>query len=149
MDVIAVLMNKSRPVYTVSADQSVDDAISLMVTEKVDALIVTDGQQPAGIFTRRDVFQYYLLSKKETGSDVKVKRIMTDRLVSAESTDDIADIIAMMIKSDMDYLPVMEGDKIIGLLALKDLVEFHLEALTGEIHQLNDYIDDLHEAAQD
>lgn len=149
MDVIAKLMKKSRPVYTVSVDQSVDEAISLMVTKKVDALIVTDGQQPAGIFTRRDVFQYYLLSKKETGSDVKVKRVMTDRLVSAESTDDIADIIAMMIKSDMNYLPVMEGDKIIGLFALKDLVEFQLEALTGEIHQLNDYIDDLHEAGQD
>ena len=149
MDVIAILMKKSRPVYTVSAGQSVDDAIRRMATKKVGALIVTDGQQPAGIFTRRDVFQYYLLSKKETGSDVKVKRVMTGRLVSAEPTDDIADIITMMIKSDMDHLPVMEGDKIIGLLALKDLVEFQLEALTGEIHQLNDYIDELHEAGQD
>ena len=53
------------------------------------------------------------------------------------------------LKSDLDHLPVMDDDIIIGLLAFKDLVEVQLEALTDEIHQLNDYIEDLHEAGQD
>lgn len=149
MDVLAILNKKSRPVYTVAIDQSVDDAINLMAAKNVDALIVTDAKRPAGIFSKRDVFQYYLLSGKETGSNVKVKRLITHRMVSAESRDDIEDIIAMMINADMDHLPVVENDKILGLLAFKDLVEFRLEALAGEIHQLNAYIDDLHEAGQD
>ena len=149
MDVAAILKTKSCPVYTVLVDQTVDDAIHLMDAKKVEALIVVDAQRPVGIFTRRDVFQYYLLSGKEALSDVKLKRAMTDQLVSAESGDDIADIIAMMIKSDLDHLPVIEDDNILGLLALKDLVKIQLESLTGEIHHLNDYIDDLHEAGQD
>ena len=149
MDVRAILKKKSRPVYTVSVDQYVDDAISLMAAKKVNALIVIEGKQPAGIFSRQDIFQYFLLSGKKAGSKVKLKRIISGRLVSANATDDTADIIAMMLESDIDHLPVMEDDKIIGLLALKDLVEVQLEALTDEIHQLKDYIDDLHEAGQD
>ena len=54
-----------------------------------------------------------------------------------------------MIKSDLDHLAVIEDDNIVGLLALKDLVEFQQSSLTQEIHQLKDYIDDLHEAGQD
>jgi CBS domain-containing protein len=149
MDVIAVLKKKTLPVYTVSADQSVDDAINLMVAKKVNALIVTDAQRPVGVFTVRDFFQHYLPGGKGAWSDVKLKSAMTGRLVSAETTDDITDIINVMIKSDLDHLPVVEDDKILGLIDLKDLVKFQLESLTGEIHQLKDYIDDLHEAGQD
>jgi len=74
---------------------------------------------------------------------------MTGRLISAESTDDISDLITVMIKSDLEHLAVIEDNNILGLLALKDLVEFQIESLTDEIHQLKDYIDDLHEAGQD
>lgn len=149
MDVIALLKKKSLPVYTVFVDQSVDDAINLMVAEKVNAVIVTDAQQPVGIFTERDVLQYCLSGRSEVCSEVKLKSAMTGRLISADSTDDISEIIRVMIKSDLDYIPVVEEKKILGLLALKDLVEIQLESLTSEIHHLKDYIDDLHEAGQD
>lgn len=149
MDVIALLKKKSLPVYTVFVDQSVADAINLMVAEKVNAVIVTDAQQPVGIFTERDVFQYCLSGRTKVCSEVKLKSAMTGRLISADSTDDISEIIRVMIKSDLDYIPVVEEKKILGLLALKDLVEIQLESLTSEIHHLKDYIDDLHEAGQD
>ena len=74
---------------------------------------------------------------------------MTRRLFSADTTDEISDLITMMIQSDLEYLPVVEDNRILGLLAIEDLVEFQIESLTDEIDQLNDYIDDLHEAGQD
>ena len=149
MDVLAILKQKSRPVYTVTINKSVDDAINLMTAEKVSALIVTDKEQPVGIFSERDVFRYYLLDAKNAFSDIEIKSAMTGRLISAESTDDISDLITVMIKSDLEHLAVIEDHQILGLLTLKDLVEFQIESLTDEIHQLKDYIDDLHEAGQD
>ena len=149
MDVLAILKQKSSPVYTVTINKSVDDAINLMAAEKVSALIVTDKGQPVGIFSERDVFRYHLLDTKSAFSDIEIKSAMTGRLISAESTDDISDLITVMIKSDLEHLAVIEDNNILGLLELKDLVEFQIESLTDEIHQLKDYIDDLHEAGQD
>ena len=149
MDVLAILQQKSRPVYTVAINQSVDDAINLMVAEKVSALIVTDKERPVGIFAERDVFRFYLLDRKSKFSDILLKNALTDRLISVESTDAISDSIRLMIKSDLEHIAVIEDNKIKGLLDFKDLVEFQIASLEEEIHQLKDYIDDLHEAGQD
>ena len=149
MDVRAILKQKSRPVYTVTIDQTVEDAINLMAAEKASALIVIDKGQPVGIFNERDVFRYYLLNRKSAFSDIKIQSAVTGRFISAATTDEITDLITVMIKSDLDHLAVIEDDNILGLLALKDLVEFQQSSLTQEIHQLKDYIDDLHEAGQD
>ena len=149
MDVLAILQQKSRPVYTVAINQSVDDAINLMVAEKVSALIVTDKERPVGIFAERDVFRYYLLDRKSKFSDIQLKNAMNDRLISVESTDAISDSIRLMIKSGLEHLAIIEKNNIIGLLEFKDLVDFQIESLKEEIHQLKDYIDDLHEAGQD
>ena len=149
MDVLAILQQKSRPVYTVAINQSVDDAINLMVAEKVSALIVTDKERPVGIFAERDVFRYYLLDRKSKFSDIQLKNVMNVRFISVESTDAISDSIRLMIKSGLEHLAIIEKNNIIGLLEFKDLVEFQIESLKEEIHQLKDYIDDLHEAGQD
>ena len=149
MDVLAILQQKSRPVYTVSINQSVDDAINIMEAKKVSALIVKDKEQPVGLFAERDLFRYYQLERKGRFSDIKIKSAMTNRFISAESTDEIAGLITVMIKSDLEHLAVIENNNIIGLLELKDLVEFQIESLMKEIHLLKEYIDDLHEAGQD
>lgn len=149
MDVLAILKQKRRPVFTVAINQSIDDAINLMDAKKVRALIVTDKEQPVGIFAERDVFRYYQREKKGRFSDAKIKSAVTNRLISAESTAKIANLIPVMVRSDLEHLAVIDNNNIIGLLELKDLLEFQIESLTNEIHQLKDYIDDLHEAGQD
>ncbi len=149
MDVLAILKQNPRAVYTITSDQSVDDAIKLMTAKKVGALIVTDGDDPAGIFTDRDVFRSYLQVKNFAPSAIKLKKVIAPKLIAAKPTDSISAVVNLMIKSDINHLPVMENRKIIGVLALRDLVENQIESLTGEIHQLKDYIDDLHEAGRD
>jgi len=149
MDALTILKQKSRPVYTVSINQSIDDAIHLMAAKNVGVLIATDGGQPVGIFGERDVFRHYQLNRQGAFADIKIKSAMSAKLISAEPTDEITDLITVMIKSDLEHLPVVEDNHILGLLALRDLLEFQLESLTAEIHQLREYIDDLHAAGQD
>jgi len=58
-------------------------------------------------------------------------------------------VMARMIKADITHLPLIEQKKIVGMLTLKDLMKHQIDSLTDEIHQLKDYIADLHEAGQD
>ena len=149
MDVLAILKKSARPVYTITTDQSVEDAIDIMTAKSVSALVVTQDEQPVGIFTERDVFRSYLRDKNATPSQVKLKHVMTSKLIVADANEDISVLVALMIKSDIKHLPVLEKKKIVGMLTINDLIEYQIDSLTEEIHQLKDYINDLHDAGQD
>lgn len=149
MDLRAILKQNPRPGYKITGDQSVDDAIKLMTAKKTSVLIVTDDDDPTGIFTERDVLRYYQQARNSAPSEIKLNDVITHEFIAAKSTDTIPAAINMMIKSDIYHLPVMENKQIIGVLTLRDLFEFQIASLADEIHQLKDYIEDLHEAGQD
>lgn len=149
MDVLAILKQISRPVYTITSDHCVDDAIQLMTAKKASALIVTTGEDPTGIFTEKDVYHCCQQAGNLALSEIKLNGVITREFNAAKPTDNLTAVINRMIKSDIYHLPVIENKKIIGVLALKDLAEFQIDSLIDEIDRLKDYIDDLHEAGQD
>ena len=67
----------------------------------------------------------------------------------ADPEDKLSQVLALMIKADIRHLPVIEEKKVIGMLTLNDLIEHQIDSLTDEIHQLKEYIEDLHEAGRD
>lgn len=149
MKVHDLLREKARPVHTIASDQSVEDAVNLMSEKKVSALIVTEHDQPVGIFAERDVFRHYLRVRTTALSDVTVQNAMTANLIAADPEDEISRVMAVMIKADIRHLPVIKAGKLIGMLTLTDLIEHRIDSLTEENHQLKDYIDALHEAGRD
>ena len=149
MKVRALLPEKARPALMIASDQSIDAAVNLMNAKKVGALIVTENNQPVGIFAERDVFRFYLRDKAAALSKIELQNAMTNKLIMADPEDDVGHVIAMMMKSDIKHLPVIEEKKILGMLTLNDLVEQQIGSLTDEIHHLKDYIDDLHDAGRD
>ena len=144
-----LLREKGRPVYTMAGNQSVEDAVNLMSGKKVSALIVTENDQPIGIFAERDVFRYYLRDKTAVPAETALQNAMTGNLIAAAPEDDVGRVMAIMMKADIRHLPVMEANKLIGMLTLNDLIEHHIDSLAEEIHQLKDYIEDLHDAGRD
>ena len=148
MEVLALLKDKARAVYKIASNQSVDDAISLMVSGQVSALLVTENEQPAGIFSERDVFHTYLRNKSMAFSEITLENVMTRNLIVAEPEDAVTEVMARMIKADITHLPVMEKEKVVGMLTLKDLMAHQIEVLAEEMDQLKDYIADLHDAGQ-
>ena len=149
MEVLALLKVKARKVLTIASNQTVDDAICLMVSGKVSMLLVMENDQPAGIFSERDVLHTYLRNKSTAFSEIILENAMTRNLMVAEPKDAITAVMARMIKADITHLPLIEEKKIVGMLTLKDLMQHQIDSLTDEIHQLKDYIADLHEAGQD
>jgi CBS domain-containing protein len=149
MKVHELLSQKSRPVYTLSSDQTVDDAINLMTAQKVSALIITEADHPVGIFAERDVFRAHINDKTAAFSDIRLKDAMTPRLFVAKNEDEISSVMSMMIQADIKHMPVMKENQIIGILTLNDLIEHQIDMLTDELHHLREYIEALHHAGQD
>lgn len=149
MEVLALLKDKARTVLKIASNQTVDDAICLMTSGKVSALLVTENDQPAGIFSERDVLHIYLRNKSTAFSEIILENVMTRDLMVAASQDTVIAVMGRMIKADITHLPVVAEKRIIGMLTLKDLMQHQIDSLTDEIHQLKDYIADLHEAGQD
>jgi len=149
LEVLARLKDKARRVFTIASSQTVEDAICLMAGREVSALLVTENDQLAGIFSKEDLFRSLLEKKSRAFSEIKLKNAMTRNLLLAKPEDPITTVLDKMIAADITYLPVIEEKEIIGILTLKDMMKHQIDALIDEIHQLKDYIADLHEAGQD
>ena len=141
--------DKVRPVHTIARNRNVADALNLMAEQRATALIVTDNDQPVGIFTERDVFRYFLHDQTSALSEISLPKAMSDKLIAAVPEDDLGEVMSMMIKADIKHLPILEAENITRMLTMNDLIEYRIESLSNEINQLQDYIEDLHEAGKD
>jgi CBS domain-containing protein len=144
-----VLTQAKQEVFTIVPDQTVEDAIDEMASNKTSALIVMEGDYPVGIFAERDVLRCHLKERGKAFTRIKVKNAMTNKLISAGPEDDIGAAVNMMLKADIRHLPVIKAKKIIGMLTINDLVEHLVDALEAELHHLQSYITDLQDASKD
>ncbi|MFH1155121.1 MAG: CBS domain-containing protein [Pseudomonadota bacterium] len=144
-----LISSATHPVHVIDPEKSVADALRLMTDHSLSALIVKSQDTYAGIFTERDVLRCHASFPDAPVKEIRIKDVMTSRLIVAEPDDEIKDAMGMMIKARIRHLPVISMGNIVGLLALEDLVKHHVGALTQELHYLQDYITDLHAAGQD
>ena len=144
-----VLTQGKQEVFTITPDQTVEDAIDKMSINRTSALIVMEGDYPVGIFAERDVLRCHLKESGKAFSQIKVKNAMTNKLISAKPQDEIGAAVTMMLKADIRHLPVIKDKKIIGMLTINDLVEHLVNTLEAELHHLQSYIADLQDASKD
>jgi CBS domain-containing protein len=144
-----LLAHGKQEVFTITPDQTVEDAITKMALNKTSALIVMDGDYPVGIFAERDVLRCHLKEKGKALNQVKVKDAMTNKLISAKPEDELSTAVNMMLKADIRHLPVLKHKKIIGILTINDLVEHQISILNAELQHLQGYLADLHDAGKD
>jgi len=112
-------------------------------------LIVTEADHPVGIFAERDVFRAHIKDKSAAFSEIRLKNALTNKLFVAKPEDEISSVMSMMIQAEIKHMPVMEENKILGMLTLHDLIEHQIDMLTEELQHLREYIEDLHHAGQD
>src|SRR5471032_1560623 len=133
---------KSKPnqsVYTITASESVYDAIKLMAEKQIGALVVTDGDSIAGIITERDYARKVVLMDRSS-KETPVRDIMSRavRFVRPDQTTD--DCMALMTERRMRHLPVIENDRLIGMVSIGDLVKNIIAEQQFTIQQLEFYI---------
>lgn len=140
MKVKNLLESKGKDVVSITVGSSVEDAIRLMNSNKISALVVTEGNRTAGLFTERDVVRCYIATNGKSFKDVGIKDAMTSNLIVAEQNDDVCEIMSVMIEKNIRHLPVVEKGMVVGMLSIRDIVQSQVQKLTSEIHYLKDYI---------
>jgi len=140
MKVRNLLDAKGKDVVSIDAGSSVEDAIRVMNSRKISAMMVTDHSKSVGIFTERDVVKCYLKNEGKAFKDIMLKDIMTTDLIVAQMDDDLNDIMSVMVEKNIRHLPVVDSGIVIGMLSIRDVIQTQVGKLTSEIHYLKDYI---------
>ena len=139
MTIAAILQNKGAEVLTVEADTLVRDAVELLAERKIGALPVVKGSAVAGIMSERDVI-YCLRTDGAAVLDWPVERIMTAPAITVERDHQVMGALSLMTKRRIRHLPVVEGDRIIGIVSIGDLVKYRMDKIEQEAAQMLSYI---------
>ena len=134
-----ILENKGAMVLTVDTTETVFDAISLMSQVNVGAVLVKNEDTIAGIFTERDYLQKVAL-KSVSSHDTTVGDVMTTPVISADPGDSVQKCMETMTPCRCRHLPVVQDDKLLGIVSIGDLVKRILGEKEYEVEQLNQYI---------
>ena len=135
-----LLKAKADPtVYRIAPAASVFDAVKLMSEKNVGALLVMEGEEVVGIITERDYARTIILmswSSKET----PVHEIMTSAVMCVLPTQTSEECMVLMTENRLRHLPVMDGNKLLGLISIGDLVKGIISDQEFTIEQLEHYI---------
>ncbi len=117
-----VLRLKSKRVYSVGPLATVIEAVRLMADRHVGSVVVLEGGYPIGILSEREVLVGVVAAGKDPSRSL-VRDVMTTRLNFAAPDDSIADVITLMTESRCRHVPIMDGDRLVGLLSVGDLAK--------------------------
>lgn len=126
-------------VVTIAPSDTVTDLVAALAEHNVGALIALEGGRVAGIVSERDVVRRIA----ELGSAVleaPVSTIMTTSVVSCSSDDQVDSIAETMTERRIRHMPVIDGDEVIGVISIGDVVSSRMRQLESDRGQLEQYI---------
>ena len=135
----AVLNQKSREIYSVSPDATVFEAVQLMDTKNVGALLVMDDERLVGVISERDYTRKIMLRGKRS-RETKVAEIMSTNLTVTHLREPVATCLRLMTDKHIRHLPVVEDDKVVGVISIGDLVKHVISCQQAAIAHLESYI---------
>ena len=135
----SVLKRKGNDVWFVTPDQTVYAAIKKMADKGVGALLVLSAGELVGIISERDYTRKVILQGKSSKS-ILVKEIMTSPVVYATPGQAVDDCLGIISRNRIRHLPIMEDNKVLGIVSIGDLVKWIVSEQEETIEHLQDYI---------
>lgn len=135
-----ILLDKGNMVFSIPPDTTVFEALDIMVQKNIGALMVTANGKLKGIFTERDYARKVVL-KGKSSKDTSVGEIMDYHpTVTPDTTVD--ECMNIMHEKNMRHLPVLDGDNLVGLVSIGDVVKYIIDEQKYIIDHLANYISD-------
>jgi len=140
MKLSEVLRNKGSEVYRLKADNSIAEAATTLTEKKIGALLVEDNNgQIVGIVSERDI----VAGMGPHGADlhdVRISELMTTNLIKCTGQDTVLQAMGMMTDRRIRHLPVFDGDDLVGVISIGDLVKCRISEVQAESEALRQYI---------
>ena len=135
-DLIGAKTDASR--YAIKSNETVYKAIRLMAARRIGAVLVVENSIVIGIFTERDYFMRVEIDGL-SAKDTLVKEVMTDKMYTVPTQASIEQCMALMIERHIRHLPVVEKDKLLGIISMRDAVGAILDEQESRIEKLENF----------
>ena len=135
----SVLKLKGRQVLSVAPGATVYEAIEMMSEKGVGALVVMSENKLAGIISERDYARKVIL-KDRSSKQTEVREIMTRPVITVRPGDTVEECMRIITEHHIRHLPVMDRDRVVGMISIGDLVNWIITAHEESIEHLNKYI---------
>ncbi len=126
-------------IHSVACSDTVYHALEVMAEHQIGAVMVTDGDHYAGIFTERDYARKVILKGHDSRTTL-IRDIMTSELITVNPDTSAEQCMALMTKYHVRHLPVVEGGRIIGVISIGDVVKQVIANRESTIAELENYI---------
>jgi len=134
-----LLKDKGHDVWSVNPDDTVLDAIKMLAEKDIGALIVIKDDKPVGIFTERDYARNVYL-KGKSSLDTAVRDVMVAPVICVKPDQTVDECMALMTAKRFRHLPIMDGDELVGMVSIGDLVKSVIAEQQFTIEQMEQYI---------
>jgi CBS domain-containing protein len=142
MKVKDILKSKSKKIFTVTTENTVEQVVNELATNKIGFLVVMDlSGALAGVISERDVVHRCMSAKKDPAS-VTAADIMTpkSRLFTATDGEDVERVMATMTEKKIRHLPIVQEEMVIGVISIGDVIKYILEEKDEAIRSLTEYV---------
>lgn len=134
-----LLKNKGNQVWSIAYNMTIKDALQVLAQKDVGALPVTKDGKLVGIFSERD-YARKMAQKDECSMNTLVSDLMTSKVFYVNLDCSIEDCMALMTERHIRHLPVLEGDEMVGMISIGDLVKTIISTQKDQINMLENYI---------
>ena len=133
-------LNNKKQIWTILKDQSVWQALVLMSEKNIGAIIIVDNKDfPIGIFSERDYARKVIL-KGKSSKDTLLEEVMTKELITITRNHKIEQCIEIMTEKRIRHLPILENDKIVGIISIGDVLKIIIKDQKELINHLQKFI---------
>jgi CBS domain-containing protein len=137
--VAMLLQNKGDQVFFVGPETRVIEALQIMADKNIGAVLVLNEGEVVGIFSERDYTRKGELNTRQA-DDTQVSELMTDQVICVRPDMSIDECMALMTNHRIRHLPVLEGERLAGLISIGDVVKSVISEQKFVIEQLEEYI---------
>jgi CBS domain-containing protein len=139
INVREILNEKGNEIWSISPDATVFDALVLMAEKNCGALVVLEGEKLVGIFSERDYARKIIL-KGKASKETFVEEIMSSELTCIHPRQSVEECMSLMTDKRIRHLPVVDDEKLVGLISIGDVVKAIISDKEFLIKQLENYI---------
>jgi CBS domain-containing protein len=134
-----ILKRKGQEVWSIAPESTVYRAIEMMADKHVGALVVVDDEKMIGIISERDYARKVILMSRSS-KETHVREIMTSPVIFVEPQHSVDDCMKIITENRIRHLPVLDQEKVVGIVSIGDVVNWIMSAQDHTIQQLQNYV---------